>query len=422
MVKVPRCLILLISVFLHAFFQAAAMDTSTGVFDTRVRSLTLRNPYSFMSPPVIRLGTNDRLDVNFDVTGDSHEYLRWRLIHCNADWQPSRLLEPEYVGGFNETEVTDYAYSSNTYVHYVNYNIEIPCDGVKILASGNYLLQVFAEDDPDNVLLQQRFFVSEDSAAVGGNASGRTDLGFNTNFQQLDMTVAAALPPSANLYQDIILTVCQNNRPETTRIIPHPMRVEGDRIIYSHHPDLVFKAGNEYRRFETVRADYAGMHTDSVKFGGSNWHAWLTPDEPRDWKDYVYDSTQRGRFKIDEYSADDPDLGADYVTVHFMLDHPELAGAEIYVDGDFALHRFNGFNRMRYDRKKGGYVADIPLKQGSYNYQYVVASPDGRVDPSPIEGDKYETRNEYLICVYYRAPGSRADRLIGTGVIIAGQG
>lgn len=414
--------VLAIALSFPSFIYGATIDTMTGVFDNRVKTLSLRNPDSFMSPPVINLSSGSRLALNFDIVGDSHEYLRYRLVHCNADWLPSRLLEPEYVGGFNETEVSDYAYSSNTYVHYVNYNIELPGEEMKFLASGNYLLQVYPEGNPEQVILQQRFYVSEDSVRVSGGASGRTDVGLNTEYQQLDFTLSTMLPQSANLYQDVVVTVTQNNRPETTRTIAHPLRVEGDKIVYSHLPDLIFRAGNEYRRFETVRADYAGMHADSVKFGGSNWHSWLTPDESRVDKDYTYDSTQHGRFKIDEYSTDDPDLGADYVTVHFTLDIPELTGGEVYVDGDFSFHRFGRFNKMVYDRGKGAYVAEIPLKQGSYNYQYVVASPEGNVDPSPIEGDKYETRNEYLVCVYYRAPGSRGDRLIGTAVIIPGQG
>lgn len=393
------------------------VDTSTRVFDRDVRTLSLKNPDHFMSPPLIRLDTDDRLVINFDIIGDSHEYLRYRIIHCNADWQPSLLLEPEYVGGFNEGEISDYAYSSNTYVHYVNYNLQIPNEDMKLLVSGNYLLQVYPEGEPDAVVLQQRFYVTENNATVSGLVSGRTDKGFNTEFQQLEFVVDADPASVVNPYQDIIVTITQNNRPETMRILSHPLRVDGSGIVYAHDPALIFNAGNEYRRFETVRVDYEGMHVDSVKFGGSNWQAWLMQDDSRVEKDYVYDSTQHGRFKIDEYSADDPDLGADYVTVHFTLDIPEEIGADVYVDGDFSLHQFNDFNRMRYDHARHLYTAEIPLKQGSYNYQYVIASREKPADPSPIEGDKYETGNEYFVCVYYRKPGSRADRLIGTTLI-----
>ncbi len=71
---------------------------------------------------------------------------------------------------------------------------------------------------------------------------------------------------------------------------------------------------------------------------------------------------------------------------------------------------------MRYDDVRQCYVAEIPLKQGSYNYQYVV-DRGGVYTPAPIDGDKYETRNEYLVKVYLRQPGSRGDRLVGATVL-----
>lgn len=393
-------------------------DTATKIFDRDVRTLSVRNPDSFMSPALIRLGTSDRLLINFDIIGETHEYLRYRLIHCNSDWQPSRLIESEYVEGFNEAEVTDYAYSSNTYVHYVNYNIEIPNADMQPMAGGNYLLQVYPEGEPEEVMLQARFSVTENSMAVGGSVTTHTDLGFNTEYQQLAIAVDAGGGKMLNPYQDLIVTVMQNNRPETLRAVTHPLRVEGASVIFDHDPSLVFPAGNEYRRFETVRADYPGMHTDSVIFGGSNWHAYLAPDQMRKWRDYAFDVTQHGRFLIDEYYSTDPDLGADYVTVHFTLDCPEVIGGDVYVDGDFALHQFDARNKMRYDYDTRLYTAEIPLKQGSYNYQYVVVPKGGgKSDPAPIEGNKYETRNEYLVNVYLRLPGSRADRLVGTALL-----
>ena len=69
---------------------------------------------------------------------------------------------------------------------------------------------------------------------------------------------------------------------------------------------------------------------------------------------------------------------------------------------------------MVYDRSRGIYTAEIPVKQGAYNYQYVVKRRNGNEPPvsAPIEGNKYETENEYGIAVWLRTPGARADRLV----------
>lgn len=414
-IDVMRLLVIIISIII-AVQPVLSLNTQSGIFRKDVKTLQIHNPENFMAPAVIRMGTPDRLDINFDIIGEQHEYLRYKLLHCNADWQPSRLLESEYLGAFNEGEIVDYAYSTNTFVHYVNYNLEIPSADLPIIASGNYLLQVYPENDPDEIILQVRFSVAENSGTISGGVTTRTDKGFNSEFQQLYLSVNPGNITTLNPYQDLIVSVSQNNRSETERIITHPMRVEGGNVIYEHDMNLIFDAGNEYRRFETVRVDYPGMHVDSVKFGGTNWHAWLAVDDPRNEQEYFFDSTQNGRFKVDEYNATDPDLGADYVTVHFTLDAPEVIDGDVYIDGDFALEGF----RMDYDREQRVYTAQIPLKQGSYNYQYLVRPKSGGKGVTGVfEGNKYETRNEYLVRVFIREPGSRADRLISAVTLLS---
>ena len=368
-----------------------------------------------MAPPILRIGSNDKLNVNFDIIGEDNEYLRYKLIHCNSDWQPSRLMESEYLGGFNDIAIEDYAFSSNTYIHYVNYNISLPDPNLPIIASGNYLLQVYPEYEPEDVLLQVRFSVSEEISQVRGNVTTHTDKGVNNEFQQLLFSVDVSTLRNINPYQDLIITIQQNNRPETIRTISNPTMVENGKVIFEHSPQLIFEAGNEYRRFETVRTDYPGMHVDSVKYMNGLWHAWLQPDNSRLHKEYLFDQTQHGRFKIDEYYSTDPDLSGDYVMVHFSLDPGEHQRGSIYLDGDFTNHRFEESNLMKYDWNDGMYHADIPLKQGSYNYQYVVLPENGGIPSAKnIEGNKYETINEYFIQLFLKLPGSRADRFIGS--------
>ena len=391
-----------------------AMDTGQKIFKKNVRTLTVTNPDNFMGVPVLKIGGHERLNINFDVIGDDNDYLRFRLLHCNADWQPSRLMESEYLGGFNEGIVEDYAFSSNTYVHYVNYNISLPDPSIPILRSGNYLIQIYPENDPDDIWLQARFSVTEEISYIEGGVTTRTDRGVNSEYQQLFLHLDFPELNKINPFQDIILTVTQNNRPETLRFIQHPMRVQGSTIIYEHTPELIFEAANEFRRFETVRADYPGMHVDSVRFVNGMWNAWLQTDESRRHRQYTYDSTQNGRFKIDEYNSTDPDLSADYILVHFTLDPESRVNGTIFVDGDLTNHVLDEESLMKYDWNDGLYHASIPLKQGSFNYQYTVV-PEGEIlpNPGPIEGNKYETVNEYLVMAYLRTPGSRGDRLIG---------
>lgn len=400
---------------------ADALDTAPGIFDPTFRTLKIQRSDNFFLPPVISLRGDEALTVNFDRLGEDRDFLRYRLLHCNADWQPSGLVESEYLSGFNDLAIDDYAFSQNTFVHFINYRIELPAEELRPLVSGNYLLQVYDEQDPGETLLQARFCVSEETVEIMAQADSQTDRGLNVEFQQLDVILDTGQTAIRNPYSDITLTVEQNAVPGTDAVvIRNPQRVQGNRVIYEHLNELIFPAGNEFRRFETVRADYPGMNVDSVRYVGPGYHAYLRHDRPGRDRSYSYDQTQSGRFMVREYNATDADLGADYVTVHFTLEMPEIIDAEVYVEGEMTLGRYSAQNRMRYDRDRHAYTLEVPLKQGSYNYRYVVKSAAG-TDPYFIDGNKYETRNEYTVKAYVRQPGERADRLVGTTTVTAFQ-
>jgi hypothetical protein len=77
---------------------------------------------------------------------------------------------------------------------------------------------------------------------------------------------------------------------------------------------------------------------------------------------------------------------------------------------------------MVYNRATGLYERSMLLKQGAYNYQYLaVLAGTKRGFTAQVEGDFYETVNEYLIKVYNRPVGSRYDRLIGATLIYSGR-
>lgn len=419
--KFNSFVLLFLALFSAFSAYCAPVNTETEIFDPLFRTLTVTRDGDLMLSPVIDLNGRSSLDISFDEISNDRSYLRCRLIHCNADWQPSLLQENEYVDGFNYMDIEDYAFSSNTFIHFVNYHIRIPNPDMRPLKSGNYLLQVFDRDEPEVTLLQLRFMVSEEAVSVGGVANGRTDAGFNESNQQLSLVLNPGNMMIRNPYTDLIVVIEQNMHPESRRVIGHPLRVEGSKIIYEHLPQLIFPAGNEYRRFETVRNNYPGMGIDSTRYHDPMYHAWLHPAESRVDSPYIYDRTQRGRFKIDEYNSTDPDLGADYIMTHFTLDFPEVIDGDVFVDGALFLNGFSDRNKMHYDRETNMYHLDTPLKQGSYNYRYVLRTRDSnaKATASPIEGDKYETVNEYNVAVYLHEPASRADRLLGTATIVA---
>ena len=146
-------------------------------------------------------------------------------------------------------------------------------------------------------------------------------------------------------------------------------------------------------------------------------------DVPRTDEPYIYDQTQMGRFTIRNAETDNSATEADYIITHFRLNTGgPVTGGKIYLDGEFTHHLFNSSSLMKYDAATGCYTADLLLKQGAYNYQYLFV-PDGLSVglTSRIEGDKFQTVNEYLVRVYDRKPSERYDRFLGYGIAFSGK-
>lgn len=402
---------------------ASAADTATGIFSGSFKSLQTYAEGNILAPPVITLGAGDRVKVEFDEIAEDSRYLRYRLVHCDSDWQPSRLVEAEFIDGFNLADVTDWALSESTLAHYVHYSLTVPDDQLAPTASGNYLLQVFDQDEPDEVLLQTRFMVSENCASIASTVTSRTDVDYNQRHQQLAVVADLDGADVSDPFNDLKLTIVQNGRADNQATLTKPLRIGSKKAYFEHQPELIFPAGNEYRRTEMVTVHFPGRGIDHYEYAEPYYHAILTPDTPRSSSRYEYDRDQAGRFVVNEFNADDSSIQADYVVTHFTLEMPELQGKEVWLDGDMVQRRFDPDSRMVYSPSRGAYVKTLLLKQGLYNYQYLVTD---RLKPKAsaterVEGDHYETENEYLILLYHRPPGARADRLIGATSIFSGK-
>lgn len=401
----------------------AAIDTATGILHPSFHTLQLRVDGSDQAVPVIELGSEQTITFNFDEISDDLRYMRYRLLHCNALWQPDQLVESEYLDGFNEAQVNDYQFSQATTIHYINYSITIPNADMRPLISGNYLLQVYDEEQPDSTLLQARFSVVDPTASVHGIVTSRTDLDYNLAHQQLALSVDLKSTNVFNPFKDIMVVVTQNGRADNVAIAAQPSRISGSVLHYEHNPKLIFPAGNEYRRMEIVSTNYPGMRVEGYTYAHPYYHATLHTDFPRTTDSYSYDRTQHGRFRIREFNSGHPDTEADYIMTHFSLEMPRLRNHLLYLDGDFAYRRLNSDAAMTYNPETSCYEKTLLLKQGAYNYQYLATPITGNRTPaltSVVEGDKYQTTNEYLVFVYYHRPGERYDRLIGYTLIYSG--
>src|SRR6185503_6435154 len=111
---------------------------------------------------------------------------------------------------------------------------------------------------------------------------------------------------------------------------------------------------------------------------------------------------------------------ADYAWVHFTFVPPAnraYEGKSVYVFGELTNYEQNEDSKMIFNEEKGIYEKALYLKQGYYNYSYVTLTDKKQEGVQPslenTEGNYWGTENGYMVMVYYRPFGARADELIG---------
>ena len=282
-------------------------------------------------PPVVDMASDATIEFSFDEM--SHEYHRftYHIQHCDAQWQPSDILESDYLDGFNDETIDDWENSINTTFDYTHYRLTIPNNEVRLKLSGNYRLSI-REDDHEVAYF--RFCLSEGKDLLSCTISGNTDIDAHDSHQQLDLTVnygsLTVRDPSKELYT----VVMQNRRTDNQVRNPAPTYDAGSKLTYEHCRELIFTAGNEFRRFEVVNMYDYFMNVDRLSFHDPFYHATLMQDTRR--HAYKYDFDHNGRYLVRYNQATDSDTEADYLFVHFNLSSERLTGGKLYVSGHFS--------------------------------------------------------------------------------------
>jgi hypothetical protein len=429
--------ILLTSLFCLALFHgrptlgAAQAAYFTHPLVPELRTLKSIVDEDFSRPIVLDTEGQSSVEISFDLLTDDERRVSYRVTHCTADWLPSPISELDYLEGFQPTRITDVTPSFNTNVNYYHYRVTYPNSDFRLLISGNYAFHFFYDDDPDTEIAVATVRLSEGRVAVGGTVSGNTDIDFRQAHQQLTCQVAWSPTtfPHMDPAADLTLHVRQNGRRDTERIIARPTRLTAGTAYYEHVPELIFPGGNNFRRFEFTDERYTSIGIDHVTYHAPYYVAYLLPGRVRTAAPYLYDSDQHGRFLTHALRVDDPETESDYFLAEFQLESTPmpLGARDIYLYGDFTYGLRDASTRLNYDRDLNVYRQTHLLKQGAYNYLYLVGLPEEATDSTdplrtaPIEGDHYETPNEYDISVYYRPAGARYDRLVGVATLFSAQ-
>lgn len=403
---------LLWSICIHSMMFSQSMTDNPKQAE-HIRTVQFIGDAEFAGIPIIKIGTP--LQITFDdINGDEADYY-YRITHYNFDWTPSSLYKNEYLDGFDEIRIVDYENSFNTLQMYSHYRLRIPNEDTrKLKVSGNYQIEIYNDDD--DVVLSRKFIVYENTAAVKVYTKRSRDLNFINTKQSVQFEINSPNEILRNPKQTVKTLVIQNNdiQQGITNLIPQFTIT--NTLIYKYDQESSFWGGNEFLFFDSKEVRGSNVSTRSIELKDI-YHNYLYTNFVRGNRRYTYNPDINGNFVIRNLDAQNSNVEADYVWMHFSLECYEPIGdGEIHIYGNFNNYSLDDSTRLEYDEERAIFYTKRLFKQGFYNYKYVLLRKDGTIDPGFISGNFDETENEYVVIPYYRAPGARYDRAIGKGI------
>ena len=407
-----RTITLIFILFFYQIPEGVAQVKQT-IEPEYIRTIELKGSSSQSTLPVIELG--QKLELSFDdIIGDESDYF-YTIEHFNFDWTPSDLSKGEYLDGFDDVRIETYENSFNTLQLYSNYKLSIPNRETRaIKKSGNYLLRIFNDDS--EIVFSRKFMVLERLLSVAVEIKRARKLKNIDQQQVVQFKINSPNLLLINPKQNVKTIVFQNNNLKNAITNLKPQYTIGTELIYRYDQEAAFWGGNEFLFFDNkdLRSSTNGVRSVALNELYENF---LFTNIDRSVRPYTYNPDINGNFRVRNlYASQNQNIEADYVLMHFNLQYyGSLGDKEIHIYGNFNNWTIDQTTYMRYNEKTDTYQNARLFKQGFYNYKYVMVNRDGSVEQGPISGNFWQTENQYTVLVYYRAPGSRFDRLLGKG-------
>jgi hypothetical protein len=381
--------------------------------DFVIRSLRVYSADDQTSFPVIdsRDKAKQEITIEFDLLSNYMPYFNIVFKFCDSNGNPydspffaNPLYNTEHSIFFDKTP-------SNVSGAAYHYTGTFPNANVQFPFSGKWKFYIVDSQNSDKVYSSGQFYVVDPSVPIN----------FSTASEGLqgDMSQAAILQRSIRLNADFTLpdTLYSNNIIKVeiiqNRKFDNPIVI--DRIQTTHDRYYEWNAsnrftfiarsihpGNKYRQVDLRDHNKYGTQTVEAKFGEF--------DESNLFTEHLRDNF--GGSILTEYR----NSYADYMNVVFRLRAPESVKDPIYLVGSFTNWQVLPDYEMYDDN--GMMNLSVPLKRGVYDYAYVTGKLNGDVVEDVnweiLEGNFFETENEYNVFLYYLSPEKGGyDKIIG---------
>lgn len=376
-----------------------------------IKSVILYANEQSTSIPIVSL--NGTITLHFDDLNADDSVYYYTIERANAQWGKSDLFKPDYIEGYDDLRIQEYAYSLGTLETYIHYTLELPNTQTRITKSGNYFLNIW--DNNRNLIIKRRFIVANKITTIDVQVKRAQSIQEIDTHQSVHFSLSTEGINVRVPEEQLKLFVMQNQQWQTWREAGNATYTLGNTLEFTYKPETLFDAGNEYHFFETQDIRGGGGNVAYV-IRNSLFTSVLAPQWVRAGRPYTYAPDINGDFRINTFQGVNSHTESDYSNVVFSLFAEDfLFEADHYVVGDFNQHVTSEENKLEYNPDNGRFETSILLKQGIYNYKFVSKDGEGNNYAHLISGSYWPTENTYWVLAYYRPMGARCDELIAVG-------
>lgn len=402
-----KLIILLLSVF-YLTMSAQVEVEITPPYNIKTVTFVYNNANAI---PIFKLGEGFQFQFD-DLFGNEANYY-YEIVHCDYNWNPTDIPKTEYIKGFDGQRIQEYENSINSLQIYSHYKLPLPNQNTTILLSGNYMLKILGEDKA--VVFSRKFILYEDLVTIPIKVRRARTVDLIDYKQNLEFSVTSNLIRFQNPLKNVKVKILQNGQMNTAIKNVLPQYTIGNDLMYKYDGQTQFWAGNEFLYFDNNDIRSASNNISKIDSSSGIYNSYLYTNGARG--NYPYSLTQdiNGKFLVRNGNSTKSDIEADYAWVYFSLSAAAFMSKKgIYITGMFNNYSLSPENKMDFNSKTNTFEKAILIKQGFTNFQYQIADDKGNIDAKKaIDGNFWQTENDYTILVYYRESSDRYQRVIG---------
>lgn len=362
------------------------------------------------NPPVIELGSNQQLVLEFDEMRAVSGQYRLTFTHHDRNWERSSLPDPWIFDGVNELFIRGGVRNQAAKPDYYHYEYAFPNRNLSFNVSGNYMLHVY-DFETNTELFSLPFFVTENE----GEFSTRSETIFNagTEGAATDQIFGRFMYPEFVEFPryDLTYSVIQNRFWKRVRKAQQISVAEDGLMEFHLSRDNAFPASYEFTTADLT--EFSLQSSDIYSYDPST-----IPPEVVLKDDQLNFSTDPRMVFESEYGFPDDSRTAQYGDISFRLNTGgDLTNSEdLYLLGDFNQWTINQRNRLKFVPEIGVYETSALVKEGKYNYKYVIYQ-NGSIDDLILNDSISKRDQEYITFVYYLDPQNQYYRILNFEVL-----